>query len=86
MFRAGQIKLYWKQAETNDAVDLCLEMTIENTHRTHCTLWDIQSNWIYGNRFRKGGTYIEDEYTAPSGNKPIRRWIESGLGYDVRIE
>lgn len=56
--KAGEAKLYWKQAETSDTVDLCLEMTIENTHRTHCTLWDIQSNWSYGNRFRKGGTYI----------------------------
>lgn len=86
MSKAGQAKLYWKSAEANNTIDLCLETTIESTHRTHCTIWDIQDNWDYGHRFMKGGTYIEDELMTPGGNKLVRRWIETGNGYDPRIE
>lgn len=84
--KAGQAKLYWKSVEANNTVDLCLEISVENTRRTHCTIWDVQDNWDYGRRFSKGGTYIEDELVTPWNKKLVRRWIETGQGYDPRIE
>ena len=82
----NSVVLYWKPGIASREVDICWQMKIRDVlDRTQCSLWTLQSDWTYGQRFSGGGAYLEDRNLLPMDDQKNSRdthWIVDAVSPD----
>ena len=80
----NRVSLSLHSGDKSREVNICWEFKIKGVlNRTQCSIWTVQKDWEYGQRFSGGAVYMEDWNELPVPEPIHTQWFIDGSSSNI---